>query len=302
MIFLDLFQSQKNYNMAIYTSNHIGKWHWLKYDNNIVLVEEFTSNSARAVTPKSLIQGDAGVNVMSYNGLTQTCSLSSDVLLQIPQGKISFNSSVPSTVIPPFNPGYRDVFDLLITDFGIIKSNLFNQSFIQPRNLLTSASIQIGNTIRCSLNYNCYFDQLFQQIEFAEYFPQNFDFLARTAKNYDCRFYATEGNDQMLRVLSGSININVTYAKVYLLNLESDYPLYSPEAYEVSGTITVPTKNWYEMRDLFDSKLVSNVNISLLIGNRYLRLGQTVIEDSLNLTMNDNLMTAEISFKGYARI
>jgi hypothetical protein len=89
---------------------------------------------------------------------------------------------------------------------------------------------------------------------------------------------------------------------VFLLNLESDYPLYSPQAYEVSGTITVPTKNWYEMRDLFDSKIVSNINISLLVGNRYLRLGQTVIEDSLNLTMNDNLMTAEISFKGYARI
>ncbi len=299
---MDLFQIQKNYNMAIYTSNHIGKWHWLKYDNNIVLVEEFTSNSARAVQAKSLIQGDAGVNVMSYNGVTQTCTLSSDVLLQIPQARFSLNSSVPTVVTPPFNPGYRDIFDLLISDFGIVKSNLFNQTFIQPRNLLTSASIQIGNSIRCTLNYNCYFDQLFQQIEFAEYFPQNFDFLARTAKNYDCRFYATEGNDQMLKVLSGSININVTYAKVFLLNLESDYPLYSPQAYEVSGTITVPTKNWYEMRDLFDSKIVSNINISLLVGNRYLRLGQTVIEDSLNLTMNDNLMTAEISFKGYARI
>lgn len=299
---MDLFQIQKNYNMAIYTSNHIGKWHWLKYDNNIVLVEEFTSNSARAVQAKSLIQGDAGENVMSYNGVTQTCTLSSDVLLQIPQARFSLNSSVPTVVTPPFNPGYRDIFDLLISDFGIVKSNLFNQTFIQPRNLLTSASIQIGNSIRCTLNYNCYFDQLFQQIEFAEYFPQNFDFLARTAKNYDCRFYATEGNDQMLKVLSGSININVTYAKVFLLNLESDYPLYSPQAYEVSGTITVPTKNWYEMRDLFDSKIVSNINISLLVGNRYLRLGQTVIEDSLNLTMNDNLMTAEISFKGYARI
>ena len=299
---MDLFQIQKNYNMAIYTSNHIGKWHWLKYDNNIVLVEEFTSNSARAVQVKSLIQGDAGVHVMSYNGVTQTCTLSSDVLLEIPQAKFSLNSRVPTVVTPPFNPGYRDIFDLLISDFGIIKSNLFNQTFIQPRNLLTSASIQIGNSIRCTLNYNCYFDQLFQQIEFAEYFPQNFDFLARTAKNYDCRFYATEGNDQMLKVLSGSININVTYAKVFLLNLESDYPLYSPQAYEVSGTITVPTKNWYEMRDLFDSKIVSNINISLLVGNRYLRLGQTVIEDSLNLTMNDNLMTAEISFKGYARI
>jgi hypothetical protein len=288
--------------MAIYTSNHIGKWHWLKYDNNIVLVEEFTSNSARAVQAKSLIQGDAGVNVMSYNGVTQTCTLSSDVLLEIPQARFSLNSRVPTVVTPPFNPGYRDIFDLLISDFGIVKSNLFNQTFIQPRNLLTSASIQIGNSIRCTLNYNCYFDQLFQEIEFAEYFPQNFDFLARTAKNYDCRFYATEGNDQMLKVLSGSININVTYAKVFLLNLESDYPLYSPQAYEVSGTITVPTKNWYEMRDLFDSKIVSNINISLLVGNRYLRLGQTVIEDSLNLTMNDNLMTAEISFKGYARI
>lgn len=299
---MDLFQIQKNYNMAIYTSNHIGKWHWLKYDNNIVLVEEFTSNSARAVQVKSLIQGDAGVHVMSYNGVTQTCTLSSDVLLEIPQAKFSLNSRVPTVVTPPFNPGYRDIFDLLISDFGIVKSNLFNQTFIQPRNLLTSASIQIGNSIRCTLNYNCYFDQLFQQIEFAEYFPQNFDFLARTAKNYDCRFYATEGNDQMLKVLSGSININVTYAKVFLLNLESDYPLYSPQAYEVSGTITVPTKNWYEMRDLFDSKIVSNINISLLVGNRYLRLGQTVIEDSLNLTMNDNLMTAEISFKGYARI
>ena len=299
---MDLFQIQKNYNMAIYTSNHIGKWHWLKYDNNIVLVEEFTSNSARAVQAKSLIQGDAGVNVMSDNGVTQTCTLSSDVLLQIPQARFSLNSRVPTVVTPPFNPGYRDIFDLLISDFGIVKSNLFNQTFIQPRNLLTSASIQIGNSIRCTLNYNCYFDQLFQQIEFAEYFPQNFDFLARTAKNYDCRFYATEGNDQMLKVLSGSININVTYAKVFLLNLESDYPLYSPQAYEVSGTITVPTKNWYEMRDLFDSKIVSNINISLLVGNRYLRLGQTVIEDSLNLTMNDNLMTAEISFKGYARI
>lgn len=288
--------------MAIYTSNHIGKWHWLKYDNNIVLVEEFTSNSARGVQAKSLIQGDAGVHVMSYNGVTQTCTLSSDVLLEIPQARFSLNSRVPTVVTPPFNPGYRDIFDLLISDFGIVKSNLFNQTFIQPRNLLTSASIQIGNSIRCTLNYNCYFDQLFQQIEFAEYFPQNFDFLARTAKNYDCRFYATEGNDQMLKVLSGSININVTYAKVFLLNLESDYPLYSPQAYEVSGTITVPTKNWYEMRDLFDSKIVSNINISLLVGNRYLRLGQTVIEDSLNLTMNDNLMTAEISFKGYARI
>jgi hypothetical protein len=33
-----------------------------------------------------------------------------------------------------------------------------------------------------------------------------------------------------------------------------------------------------------------------------LRLGQAVIEDKINLSMGDNLMTAEISFKGYGRL
>jgi len=80
-VFLDSFQTQKSYNMAIYTSDHIGKWHWLKYDNNIVLAEEFTSEISRAVSNKQLIQGDAGVHVMSVNGKTMTSTLSSDILI-----------------------------------------------------------------------------------------------------------------------------------------------------------------------------------------------------------------------------
>jgi hypothetical protein len=39
-----------------------------------------------------------------------------------------------------------------------------------------------------------------------------------------------------------------------------------------------------------------------LIGDRYLKLGQTVIEDNMKLSMGDNIMTAEITFKGFARI
>jgi hypothetical protein len=147
-----------------------------------------------------------------------------------------------------------------------------------------------------------YYDKIFELIEFASYFPQNYDFLARVAKNYDCRFYATNGNDQILKVLSGSININVEYAKIYLANLESEYPLYSPQGYEVSGTIVVPARSWNLLRDLFDSKVVTFSNFSLLIGTRYLRLGQAVVEDRMNLVMNDNLLTAEISFKGYGRL
>lgn len=301
---MDLSQTQNNNNMAIYTSDYIGKWYWLRYGNNIVLAEEFTTELSRSVSSKKLIQGDAGVHVMSVNGKTMTSTLSSDVLIQIPQPKYNKNSGSPSIVIPPFNPGYKDVFDLLIDDFALIRANLYNPDYwyMRPKNLLSSASIQISNNIRCTLNYNAYYDQIFEQIQFADYFPQNYDFLARVAKNYDCRFYATNGNDEILKVLSGSININVEYSKIYLANLESEYPLYSPQGYEVSGNIVVPAKNWNLLRDLFNSKVVTYTNFSLLIGTRYLRLGQAVIEDRMNLVMNDNLLTAEISFKGYGRL
>jgi hypothetical protein len=314
--------------MAIYTSDNIGKWYWLRYDNNVILAEEFTTELTRAVSDKQLIQGDAGVHVMSVNGKTMTSTLSSDVLIEIPQGRFNINNSVPSVITPPFNPAYRDVLDLLIDDFAFIKTSLYNPDYwlrlsrntgnatykntanmydekfwyTNPRNLLSSASIQIGNTVRCTLNYNAYYDQIFNRIEFVDAFPQSSDFLARVAKNYDCRFYATLDSDQYLRILSASININIRYAKMYLANTESEYPLYSPQGYEVSGSITVPAKEWNFFRNLYNSKVVSYTNFSLLVGSRYLRLGQALIEDKINLSMGDNMMTAEISFKGYARL
>jgi hypothetical protein len=297
--------------MGIYTSDHIGKWYWLRYGSVIVLAEEFTTELSRAVSNKQLIQGDAGVHVMSVNGKTMTSTLSSDVLIEIPQGKLEKNGSVPSVVVPPYNPGYKDVLDLLIYDFDLIRKNLYNPNFwyMLPRNLLTSASIQIGSSVRCTLNYNAYYDQIFELIQFADAFPSNFDFLARVAKNYDCRFYATQqvgqiyqGNDQLLKVLSGNINITINYSKIYLAGTESEYPIYSPQGYEVSGSITVPARNWNQLRDLFNSKVVTFTNFSLLVGTRYLRLGQAVIEEKMNLSMGDNMMTAEISFKGYGRL
>ena len=290
--------------MAIYTSEHIGKWYWLRYDNNIVLAENFSTELSRNVSNKTLIQGDAGVHVMSVNGKTMTSTLSSQVLIEIPQSKSNLDGRTPSIVTPPYNPGYKDVLDLLITDFGLIRANLYNPNYwyMRPKNLLTSASIQISNTINCTLNYNAYYDQIFELIQFADTFPSNFDFLARVAKNYDCRFYATNVNDQILKVLSGSISITINYSKIYLAGTESEYPIYSPQGYEVSGSITVPARNWNYLRDLYNSKVVSYTNFSLLIGTRYLRLGQALIEDKMSLSMGDNLMTAEISFKGYGRI
>jgi len=241
---------------------------------------------------------------MSVNGKTMTSTLSSQVLIEIPQSKSNLDGRTPSIVTPPYNPGYKDVLDLLITDFGLIRANLYNPNYwyMRPKNLLTSASIQISNTINCTLNYNAYYDQIFELIQFADTFPSNFDFLARVAKNYDCRFYATNVNDQILKVLSGSISITINYSKIYLAGTESEYPIYSPQGYEVSGSITVPARNWNYLRDLYNSKVVSYTNFSLLIGTRYLRLGQALIEDKMSLSMGDNLMTAEISFKGYGRL
>ena len=303
-VFLDSLWTLKNYNMAIYTSEHIGKWYWLRYDNYIILAEEFSTELSRAVSNKQLIQGDAGVHVMSVNGKTMTSTISSDVLIEIPQGKYNLNKSVPSVVIPPYNPAYLDVLDLLIYDFDLIKKNLYNPDYwyMSPRNLLNSASIQISSSVRCTLNYSAYYDQIFNPISFADAFPSNYDFLARVAKNYDCRFYATQADDQLLKVLSGSININISYSKMYLAGTESEYPIYSPQGYEVSGSITVPARSWNQLRDLYNSKVVSITNFSLLVGTRYLRLGQALIEDKMNLSMGDNLMTAEISFKGYGRL
>ena len=321
--------------MAIYTSDHIGKWYWLKYGNNIVLTEEFSTELSRAVNNKQLIQGDAGVHVMSVNGKTMTSTLSSDVLIQIPKSNSFFDRAVPAVVTPPYNAGYKDVLDLLIDDFNFVKANMFNSDYwfrlfqatgktyyrelaymydpkywyARPKNLLSSASIQIGSSIRCTLTYNAYYDQIFESISFADVFPSNYDFLARVAKNYDCRFYATQGigqisqgTDQILKVLSGSINISVNYTKIYLAGTESEYPIYSPQGYEVTGSITVPARSWNLLRDLFNSKVVTFTNFSLLVGNRYLRLGQAVVEDKISISMGDNMMTAEISFKGYARI
>jgi hypothetical protein len=261
--------------------------------------------------------GDGGTHVMGFNGIENTVTLSSDILLRnsfrdtykganINDGKIHISEApMQSSYL------YRDPFDLVITDFDKIKAFIIlfnpynNRTYptgLSSRNLLASASINITNNVRCSLNYNCSFDQ-FASIEFADYFPPNYDFLARTAKNYDCKFFVTDDPTTTYKVLSGDININVNYSKIYLINQESEYPLYAPNGYDVSGNIKTPAKNWYDIKYFFDStNAPKRVNFSLLIGNRYLRLGQVLVEDKVEFSMSEGLMTATISFKGFARL
>ena len=138
--------------MAIYTSDHIGKWYWLRYDNNIVLAEEFSTELTRNVSNKYLIQGDAGVHVMSVNGKTMTSSLISDVLIEIPQSKYNLDSPVPNVVTPPFNPNYKDVLDLIISDlknplWRIREKKCRSRIRISSQFALISAAIAQANTV-----------------------------------------------------------------------------------------------------------------------------------------------------------
>ena len=288
----------------IYTSDYVGKWYWLKYDDKILLVENMSSELERATNAQKLIQGDSGTHVISNNGKTWTTTMSAPALLEVVTPKQTINSPKVTRVAAPFSSYYMDAFDLLINDFGLLRRFLFNGgASLSPKHLLSSASITIENDVRMQLTYNSSYDQKFQEIRYINADPPvSLDFLARAAKNYDCRFNVT-ANDAALtyKILSGSINITVSHSKMFLANLESEYPIYSPQGYQISGSFKIPANNWDDLLNVFENNDVILSNFSIVIGTRYLRLGQASMQSSIKFN-NEAFRTAEINFVGYARI
>jgi len=288
----------------IYTSDYVGKWYWLKYDDKILLVENMSSELERATNAQKLIQGDSGTHVISNNGKTWTTTMSAPALLEVVTPKQTINSPKVTRVAAPFSSYYMDAFDLLINDFGLLRRFLFNGgASLSPKHLLSSASITIENDVRMQLTYNSSYDQKFQEIRYINADPPvSLDFLARAAKNYDCRFNVT-ANDAALtyKILSGSINITVSHSKMFLANLESEYPIYSPQGYQISGSFKIPANNWDDLLNVFENNDVTLSNYSIVIGTRYLRLGQASMQSSIKFN-NEAFRTAEINFVGYARI
>ena len=289
--------------MAIYTSDHIGKWYLLDHsDLGFILTESFNCKIDRDVTALKLIQGNPGTLAFSNNGKNFRSTLSSDVLIKQIASK-SYVSDFERHVTvkkPPFTDAYSDLFDLLISDFQKVKDSMYDVSQkVLPKNALTTASIQISNSIKCNLEYLCKYDDIFD-IQYASETPID-DFLARTAKNYDCKFYISNDDNFETKILSGSIQINVTYSKFYLINYFTDVPIYSPQHYEISGSITVPFKDADVIVQKFNTYPILPVNLSILIGKRYLKIGQTSFQEGIDISFADNLNTADISFKVYAR-
>lgn len=255
------------------------------------IIESFSTTRSREVNQRKTIQGFPGTLIMDIDGATWTSNFTSDVLI--------LKSEL-----------YYDIFDLLINDFNAIKQFLaFQNLVITDKNLLTSASITLGNTVNINLDYNQKFDNIFSFKNDIPNTEEN-DFVARTAKFYDTSFYIAkiDGTDDILdfKVHSGSMTINVEYDKLYFVNSDSEFPFYSPQNYKISGNVKAYTT--YEKMSSFISdprqfnKLIpTHANSSIAIGNRYLELGQVNIQSDFKFQKADGLLEVDFSFVSYAR-
>jgi hypothetical protein len=298
--------------MSLITSDFIGSWYFLKTDlgdltNAYILANSVTNNSEFSTQARDFIQGEAGVLVIDQLGQKEKCTVSGNALIIN-----NVNDSVN-------HKSYFDVVDLLLDDYytllnflfitveDIFNSNnldLYQQLLnklgltISNKNLLSSATINIGQHISCTLNYNTRYDSKFT-IDYNNLTSgqqaANYDFIAREAKNYDCRFYL-DGNEYSIK--SGSININIGYSEVYIGNTLNKLPFYSPQSHSVSGSIEILAPH-----TSYQSLPVSG-NISLLIGDRYIELGQASIKSNYTrkIEAGQSVSTISINFVAYARL
>jgi hypothetical protein len=284
--------------MALLNSLYIPNWYVIEYFNvntnsyYKVVCERFSTKVEQAVSDRQLIQGDAGTHVFDVNGTTWSTTLSSDLLIFKDGNRDGFF--------------VRDIFDLLIYDFNQLRNKLTYPNLVElyNQNLLSSATVNIGKNLTCNLTYNNYYQDKFGLTPVTiAVDASNIDFVARTAKFYDTRFYV-DGYNYLIQ--SGSMSMKIDYRKMYLFNTSSSEPFYSPESYSVSGNLTIAINDndfnsMYVNNQTFLSLFPKFANVSLLVDNRYLSLGQASLLISNEIKIEGQLIIATVSFKTYAR-
>jgi hypothetical protein len=279
--------------VAILNSTNISDWYYFEDKDTLkrYLFENFDSNKKIEVSPKKLLQGFPGTLAMDIGGSNWNTKFSSLALI--------LND----------DPLYKDIFDLLKTDFETIKQFLaFHNKTLTNRNLLSSASINIDQNVSVNLEYLQKFDTI---LNFKNIISDPLeDFVGRTAKFYDTSFYVTLDKENQnilpLNILSGSINIAIDYDKMYFVNSETDLPFQNPQFYTISGSFN--TYIAYSELDNFlldqvslDKLFPFNANCSVLIGDRYLELGQVNIQSDLSFKKENGFLSIGINFTSYAR-
>jgi len=284
--------------MKLLTSDYISNWFILNDKNNPnynYIVDNIDNTTLQSVDSKLYLNGVAAPIAMSVQGLSHKTSVVGSLIIQK-------NS----------NSKFKDVFDLLIEDFTLIRNKLTYPSLynMSTKNLMSNAEINVNSdSATIALTYLAKYDQIFN-INYASAFFKELDneFLGRVASTYDIRFY---NDDISYLIKSGSISISVAYNTVHLMNTNTVEPFYSPQSFEINFDMTLISKiDDYENINTNNSNIYANYpnfdvnlnNLTLVVGQRHLKLGQASLITSSYLKLKGKIVEVDLKFKSFARM
>lgn len=329
--------------MPLIPSNYINSWYKVQDKlppNNFYIFRSIISTLNQVVEKKDYIQGDAGTHVMSIRDNVWSTSINSPVLI-IKQLESEYL--------------FLDSFDLFLQTFHKLRTYFKEVTeateddpesdiYLTTADLLSRATIQISDSgVDANLTYLNNFDQMFEFLlpgqDFVKEQEQSkdksseektteyksnkeikkattIDYLSRTAKFYDVKFYIPEDNVEFI-VKSGTINVSVDYAKHFFINSNTSQPFYKPKGYSIQGEVDliIPADIWAsiikpEFNNLdrvlpgqnFMQLIKEKVNCSIGIADgRMFKVGLVNATSDFNLTMDSgSLPSLRVKFETYA--
>lgn len=329
--------------MPLIPSNYINSWYKVQDrlpPNNFYIFRSITSTLNQVVEKRDYIQGDAGTHVMSIRDNVWSTSINSPVLI-IKQLESEYL--------------FLDSLDLFLQTFYKLRTYFKEVTeateddpesdiYLTTADLLSRATIQISDSgVDANLTYLNNFDQMFEFLlpgqDFVKEQEQNkdkssegstteyksnkeiknattIDYLSRTAKFYDVKFYIPEDNVEFI-VKSGTINVSVDYAKLFFVNSNTSQPFYKPKGYSIQGEVDliIPADIWAsiikpEFNNLdrvlpgqnFMQLIKEKVNCSIGIADgRMFKVGLVNATSDFNLTMDSgSLPSLRVKFETYA--
>lgn len=329
--------------MPLIPSNYINSWYKVQDrlpPNNFYIFRSITSTLNQVVEKRDYIQGDAGTHVMSIRDNVWSTSINSPVLI-IKQLESEYL--------------FLDSLDLFLQTFYKLRTYFKEVTeateddpesdiYLTTADLLSRATIQISDSgVDANLTYLNNFDQMFEFLlpgqDFVKEQEQNkdksseestteyksnkeiknattIDYLSRTAKFYDVKFYIPEDNVEFI-VKSGTINVSVDYVKLFFVNSNTSQPFYKPKGYSIQGEVDliIPADIWAsiikpEFNNLdrvlpgqnFMQLIKEKVNCSIGIADgRMFKVGLVNATSDFNLTMDSgSLPSLRVKFETYA--
>lgn len=329
--------------MPLIPSNYINSWYKVQDrlpPNNFYIFRSITSTLNQVVEKRDYIQGDAGTHVMSIRDNVWSTSINSPVLI-IKQLESEYL--------------FLDSLDLFLQTFYKLRTYFKEVTeateddpesdiYLTTADLLSRATIQISDSgVDANLTYLNNFDQMFEFLlpgqDFVKEQEQSkdksseektteyksnkeiknattIDYLSRTAKFYDVKFYIPEDNVEFI-VKSGTINVSVDYAKLFFVNSNTSQPFYKPKGYSIQGEVDliIPADIWAsiikpEFNNLdrvlpgqnFMQLIKEKVNCSIGIADgRMFKVGLVNATSDFNLTMDSgSLPSLRVKFETYA--